>query len=71
MSEIKTRAVKITWVETGTNNAAMIGRDETINSSSPIDDIREAAEYHAECCGVDLERYSVVVEELEPDHVGA
>ena len=64
MNVTKTRTVKITWVEKGTNNAAMIGLDETIESADTLDEIREAAEYHAECGGHDLVKYECVVEEV-------
>lgn len=65
MNANETRTVQITWVEAGTNNAAMIGLDETIESFDSIDEIREAAEYHAECGGYDLSKYECKVEEVK------
>lgn len=53
---------RITWIERGTRNAAMLGLDETIESGDSVAEIRDAAIYAAECQGVDLERYECVVE---------
>ena len=61
-----TRDVRITWVLKGTNESAAFGNDETVRTDWTLDECREAAEYHAECDGVDLERYECVVEEVDP-----
>jgi len=55
---------QITWVERGTRKAAMLGLDETVQSDWTESETREAAEYRAECDGVDMERYECVVEIL-------
>jgi hypothetical protein len=55
---------RITWVETGTGFAASLGLDETIRTDWTEAETREAAEYRAECDGVDLGRYSCLVEEI-------
>ncbi len=60
-----TRTVRITWVEAGTNNAAMLGLDETIESSDTLTEIREAALNYGDEQNVDLDRYDVVAEETE------
>ncbi|MDE2100998.1 MAG: hypothetical protein KGL39_27375 [Patescibacteria group bacterium] len=64
MTTAETRTVKITWIEIETQNAAMVGLDETIESSDTLDEIREAAEYHAECAGVDLTRFQCILDEV-------
>jgi hypothetical protein len=56
---------RITWVERDTRNAACLGLDETIESDWTEEESREAAEYRAECAGVDLERYECIMEEIE------
>lgn len=57
------RTVKITWVEIGTNNAAMLGFDETIVTKWTLEECRAAALDRGAEAGVDLDRYDVVVEE--------
>jgi hypothetical protein len=56
--------VRITWVAKGTNNAALLGLDETVEADS-LGDARDAAIYHAECQGIELDRYDIEVEEIE------
>jgi hypothetical protein len=74
MSPAKTtRRVKITWVERGTDNAACLGLDETveIEATDGADLVRAIlqaesdAEYHGECQGIDLKRYAPEAELLD------
>jgi hypothetical protein len=58
------KSYRITWVETGTGYAAGLGLDETIQTEWTVAETREAAEYRAECDGVDLARFACLVEEI-------
>ncbi len=58
------KTYRITWIERGTQNAACLGFDETIEGDWTEEETREAAEYHAECAGVDLDRFECVVEDV-------
>jgi hypothetical protein len=49
--------VKLTWCD-GENNAAGLGLDEVVEHDT-IEGAKRDAEYHAECQGIDLERYHV------------
>jgi hypothetical protein len=66
--------IKITWVEHGTNNAACLGLDETIdldpNEGQPdLEEYRQDALYCGSCDRDDpdafLDHYDVIVELLE------
>jgi hypothetical protein len=69
----KTRRVKITWVERGTDNAACLGLDETVEveAADGVDLITAVlqaeadAEYHGECRGIDTEKYAAEAELLD------
>jgi hypothetical protein len=56
------RRVRITWIERGTRNAAVLGLDELIDTAHSDDEILENALYAAECQDVDLDRYEPVIE---------
>jgi hypothetical protein len=54
---------RITWVERDTRYAASLGLDETIKDSDfTWEEAKEAALYHGECAGVDLDRYEPMVQ---------
>ncbi len=55
---------RITWVERSTQNAACLGFDETLETDWTLEETKEAAEYRAECAGVDLDRFECFVEEI-------
>ena len=69
-----TYRVKVTWVLSGTNNAACIGNDETevsIESESPSAACRVAAENHLNHYYYDWDtgRYDVIAEHLDGSEV--
>jgi hypothetical protein len=62
-----TRTVRITYVVRGTDDAAMIGLDEVVQTDSTDEEIIENAEYHAACQGYDSDMYEVCVEVVTAD----
>lgn len=65
MSASATRRVRITWIERGTRNAAMLGLEETMDTDWSLEECLEAAQYRANVIGVDLHRFEPVVEEID------
>lgn len=59
------KTYRITWVETGTGNAAGLGLDETIHTDWTEAETREAAEYRAAGYGISLAQFSCLVEETQ------
>lgn len=57
--------VNITWVEKGTANAAMLGYDERGIEVDSVASAIENCEYFADQAGIDLDRYSPLVECVE------
>jgi hypothetical protein len=60
------KTVRLTWVEAGTRNAACLGFDEVIEIPAgevvDVDDLRDGGEYHAQCAGLDIERYTLEID---------
>jgi hypothetical protein len=65
--ETKTRIVRITWVD-AQGNAACIGLDETIRSDWTPEECRTAAIYHAQCQGIDTDRFHPEISEEAIDY---
>jgi hypothetical protein len=55
----------LTWVERGTNNAAMLGHDEKGLVGDSEADVMADVLHHAEECGIDLDRYEPVLDEVD------
>jgi hypothetical protein len=66
--------VKVTWVETDTNNAAMLGNDENevlVEAHTPAEAVKLAAEAHLDLHPEDFGtgKYDIVAEHLDGSEV--